>query len=322
MEDPGAKLTRWLPAIAPVALAVVVAVGVATVSAWGAVVGGVLTVASLLVVVIAGIVFAAYLWLAAEDYRRKEGYVVCEADYADAPRQIKATMRRIYRSARAVRVGRAHQDGMFGELELDRLVFAAAEQAILSSEVAAGVRDLKPDAQESDRELIAVADTQIKAITEHLVEVERTLKRSASTADHLSKKIAEPEKRWAEQKAADEARTAAQDRRRRAREKLEEATVEAKAKVPVEAADIEERIAAVATGYDEVTQVSGGEEGEKVDSPSHVSSTDEDPKAVGPAAIRAAKYSAVQATKRSSGGVRKLKKLLDENTAAGDQRNG
>lgn len=87
MEDPGAKLTRWLPAIAPVALAVVVAVGVATVSAWGAVVGGVLTVASLLVVVIAGIVFAAYLWLAAEDYRRKEGYVVCEADYADAPRQ-------------------------------------------------------------------------------------------------------------------------------------------------------------------------------------------------------------------------------------------
>lgn len=194
MKDPGTKLTRWLSWIPLGSVAVVAAIGVAAVWAWG-IFGVLLTIACALVVVVVATVVAAYLWLAAEDYRRKAGYIICEADYDSAPRQIKSTMRRIYRSARTVRTGRAHQDGMFGELELERLVFTAAQQAVLSSDVSAGIRDLKPDAGPADRELIADADAQIKEIADHLVEVEARLKRTASTASRLSETVAEPERR-------------------------------------------------------------------------------------------------------------------------------
>jgi hypothetical protein len=330
MKDPGAKLTRRLPWIFPVTFAVVIAVGIATVWAWGTVVGVALTLASALIMAIAGVALAAYLWLAAEDFRRQEGYVVCEADYADAPRQIKATMRRIYRSAREVRAGRAHQDGMFGELELDRLVFSAGEQAILSSQGAAGIRDLKPDAEDADRDLIADAEAQIQAITAHLVEVEKTLKRSASAAGHLSEKISEPEKRRAEQRAADEAQSAAQDRRRRALEKLEEVAAKAKAKVPVEATDIEERIAAVAAGYDEATQVSRHGIGatamppkkDAAEGSTGIVGAEESGKSARSVAISSAKSSVGQASKRAAAGAKRLRNLLNEAAAQRDDRAG
>ncbi|BBX34854.1 hypothetical protein MMAG44476_34781 [Mycolicibacterium mageritense DSM 44476 = CIP 104973] len=321
MKDPGTKLTRWLSWIPLGSVAVVAAIGVAAVWAWG-IFGVLLTIACALVVVVVATVVAAYLWLAAEDYRRKAGYIICEADYDSAPRQIKSTMRRIYRSARTVRTGRAHQDGMFGELELERLVFTAAQQAVLSSDVSAGIRDLKPDAGPADRELIADADAQIKEIADHLVEVEARLKRTASTASRLSETVAEPERRREAQKAADEAPAAAEDRRRRAHEKLQRATAEAKVKTPVDATDVEDRVAAVAAGYEEVARISkqalegGSSRGENSVEGNAVAGADDGGKAARTAAINAAKTSAGQATKLASAagraGAKKLKKLLDD----------
>ncbi len=287
--------------------------------AWG-IFGVLLTIACALVVVVAATVVAAYLWLAAEEHRRKTGYIICEADYDSAPRQIKSTMRRIYRSARTVRTGRAHQDGMFGELELERLVFAAAQQAVLSSDVSAGIRDLKPDAGPDDRELIADADAQIKEIADHLVEVEARLKRTASMASRLSEIVAEPERRREAQKAAHEARAAAEDRRRRAHEKLQRATAEAKVKAPVDAEDVEDRVAAVAAGYEEATRISEqtlegrSSRGENSVEGNAAAPADDGGKSARAAAINAAKTSAVQATKLASAagrvGAKTLRELL------------
>jgi hypothetical protein len=256
MKDPGTRHTRWLQLIVLVSMVAVVAIGFATVRAWG-LVGIFVTLVSALLVAVVATVIAAYLWLAAEDHRRKVGYVVCEADYLGAPRQVKSAMRRIYGSARTVRMGRAHQEAMFGDLELDQLVFSAAQQAILCSEISTGIRDLKPDSDAGDHELIADADGQIKQIAAHLAEVEATLKRAASAASRLSARIAEPERVQAAQKAVYEAHAAAEDRRRQAREKLEQVTAEAKTMTRVDATDVDDRIAAVAAGYDEVLQVSG-----------------------------------------------------------------
>lgn len=305
MKDLGLKQTRWLPAIIPAAMVLVVGIGFAAIHAWGAI-GVFVTLICALVVMIAAMIIAAWVWLAAEDHRRKVGYVICEADYGTAPRQIKSTMRRIYRSAQVVRTGRAYQEGMFGELELDRLVFSAAEQAIVSSQIACGIKDLKPDSESGDRELIAEADGQIKQISAHLSSVESTLKRAATTANRLSSRLAEPARQEAARKVDDAVHEAAQDRRRRAREKLEEATTQAKVKTRVDATDVEERIAAVSAGYDEATGLTNRtrhqEEIPTNDSPTR--------------AATAAKESATRAAKRATAlgksGAKKLRDRVSE----------
>lgn len=305
MKDPGLKQTRWLPSIIPVSVLFVVGIGFAAIRAWGAI-GLLVTLVCALVAAIVSTIIAAFVWLAAEDRRRKVGYVICEADYVSAPRQIKSTMRRIYRSAQVVRTGRAHQEGMFGALELDRLVFSAAEQASMSSEIVVGIRDLGPNSGSGDRDLIAEADDQIKQISAHLSSVESTLKRAATTANRLSGWIAEPERREAARKAADAAYEATQDRRRRAREKLEEATAQAKGKTRLDAIDIEERIAAVSAGYDEAAGLSNrtlqGEELPTNDSPSRKAAV----------AKESAGKAAKRATALGKAGAKKLRDRLGE----------
>lgn len=322
MNDPGIAMTRWLAWIAPVAAAIVVAIGIATVWAWGGFIGIALTLVCALVVAVAAMALAAYLWLSAEDYRRAMGYVVCEADYPDAPRQIKSTMRRIYRSGHVVRTGQAHQQGMFGEVELDRLVFASAQQAIVASGVAAGIRGLRSDANAGDRELIADAEKQIKEITKHLSDVEARFKRTASTASQLSESIAEPDRLRAEQKAREEASAAAEVRRRQARQKLEQATVEAKATERMDATDLEDRVSAVAAGYVEASRISrqtlSGDQLADGDSVKPAStlrgSLNKDE--IREAAINAAKSTAQQAATRTTEvgreGLKRFRKYLDD----------
>lgn len=244
-----------MPAV-PVALIAVVALIAAGLFYWLGPAAIVLVIGCALLALLLWAVVSMWLWLRAEQQRRAARYVICEADYEDAPRQIKSSMRRIYRSARAVRAGHAYQGDMFGELGLDHLVYSAAERAVLSSELAAAVRDLRPDAKRSDHSLLHDADAQVASIKDELASVEAMFKRSATTADNLSERITEPERRRAAQVAEEEAATAADDRRRQALRRLEDVSTRANAGTDLEHSQVEDRIAAVAAGYDDITEVS------------------------------------------------------------------
>lgn len=173
MEDPGKDLVHRLQWPAVVLDAVVVIAAVALFASLGPV--AIIPVAvCVLIAIVSGIVTAVRLWLMMEQQRRTCRYVICEAHYADARPQIKSTMRRIYRSADSVRSSATCQQKTFGGLGLDHLVYSAAERAILSSELSARVRDLRPNA---DQALLEEVNEQIRAIQQELATVEATLQR-------------------------------------------------------------------------------------------------------------------------------------------------
>ncbi len=201
------------------------------------------------------IVSALYLWHLAEARRRCSGYVICEASYVDAPHHVKSTMRHIYKSARSVRSGRAYQDRMLGDGELDRLVYSAAERAVLASELSAAVRDLAANA-EPDDDAVNHAKEQLGEIRRYLDDVEGSLARAAKTATSLSGRISEPEAARAAQRHAEEMAATAAENRRQARMRLEDATARASSPARVDGSDVEDRVSSVYAGYDEVTRIS------------------------------------------------------------------
>ncbi len=300
MEDPGKQLMHWVQWVALGLAATVVAASVALLT-WLGPVAIILVVAALLVAVVVWIIVALGLWSVAEQRRRDARYVICEADYADAPRQIKSTMRRIYRSAQSVRSGPAYQRDMFGDLSLDQVVYSAAERAILSSELAAGARDLRPDATAGDQTLLDGVNKQIGAIKGELATVEAAFKRSGKTAETLSARITEPERQRAAEQARTNAAAAAADRRERARTRLEEVSMRANVTTDLGHVDVEDRIGAVAAGYAEAKQVSdetlndlNGVKAHEADAPNTSSSNARD------SVLRVAKFTAGQAAKWST----------------------
>lgn len=199
---------------------------------------------------------AIQLWEWIEIRRRETGYVICEGSYIAAPRHIKRSMRRIYKSARTVRDGNAYRQGMLERLELDRLVYSAAERAVISSELSAGTQDLRMDARGDDQQLLDSAEQQLADIREYIEDVEIALKRTAETASRLSASIPDPVKERAEQQAAREAALASEARRRDARARVKEASVRAGAPAKVSSTEVEEHVSAVYSGYREASRIS------------------------------------------------------------------
>lgn len=251
------RFERWLPWV-PMVLLLFVAYVTVALTNWLGPDGIILAIACALVALLLWPTLAFMLWSAADRRRRADRYVICEADYADAPRPIKSTMRRIYRLAQSVRSGPAYQRDMFGELGLDQLVYSAAERAILSSDLSAAARDLRPDAMANDRALLDDANAQIQGIKDELSAIEATLKRCSKTADNLSQSMTAPERRRADEQAREQAAAAAADRRERARSRLEEVNVRAITRPDVDGGEVEDKVRAVAAGYDEVRQVTEG----------------------------------------------------------------
>lgn len=187
------------------------------------------------------------LWIAMEARRRRTRYVIAEISYPDAPGDVTSAMRRIHKSSRTLRKGRAHAEGMFGDLELDRLVYEAAEQAVISSELSAAARKLKAAQTGEDREALAAASARLAEASRFLREVETSLARAAGTAKQLSADITRPEKERAAQAAKEQ-------RREQARAELDRATIRAELRPTTNGgSDIEERVNAVRAGYDEAT---------------------------------------------------------------------
>lgn len=265
MLDPGRNVKIWLAALFAAFLCAALISSIALISQLGAV-GAILSIAFVLVAAALTFGLAGLVWLRAEERRRSSGYLLCEAHYPDAPRPIKLSMRSIAQSAQSVRAGRARQDGMFGDVGIGRLAFDAAERAVLSSELSAAVRDLRPGASAEDRLALDRATAQIDDIQRQLRDTDEALKRAAAGANRLSERIAEPVRlRFAEQvvqkvpvKAKGQRQKApvkAQGRRQDARSKLDDVTARATAKGGIDATGVEERIAAVSAGYDDVAEL-------------------------------------------------------------------
>lgn len=255
MEDPRKDLARQLQLVA-IGLAAATAIATGGLVTWLGPVAVLLAIVVGLVAIVAGFAIALWLWLAAERRRRALRYVICEDDYSDAPRQIKSTMRRIYRSAQSVRTSQAHQRNMFGDLSLDEVVYRAAERAILSSELAAAARDLRPDAKSSDQTLLDEANDQIRAIKDELAAVEATFKRSAEIAEDLSQRVTEPDRSRATENARQDAAFEARERGERARTRLEEISMRVNTATTLQPDFVGDRIDSVAAGYYEATKVS------------------------------------------------------------------
>jgi hypothetical protein len=254
-RDPGRSNMRLVMWGLPVATIAVVVANVVAINFYG---GAAVIPALLLdVVAIVGLLWLALvLWEVAEERRRRVAYVIADVSYAGAPGQVKSTMRRIHKHARAMRGGRAHQEGMFGDVGLDQLVYEAAEQAVISSELSGAIADLKESASSDDREALAAASGQVEDIGRYLQRVEASLKRAATTANRLSEKIVRPEEERAARQLAEEAAAAEADRRAQAMSRLNTATARASVQPTVDVADVEDRVTAVHAGYEEVTQVS------------------------------------------------------------------
>ncbi|QRY53789.1 hypothetical protein [Mycolicibacterium septicum] len=258
-RDPGV----WMLPIAIAGwLAVLTAVVVANAVAFDFYGGDALFPAICLDIVAAiGLVaLAVFLWEYIESRRRRSGYVITVVNYMHAPRQVHTSMRRIYSSARSMRRGRAYQDGMFGDIELDELVYSAAEGAVLSSELNDVIRGLKNGSAEKDRDTVAQAKRELVQIRKHLEEVEAAIARAAKQAGQLSGRLPAPEPTLP---ARSQPRTpqrpqgepSAAERRAAARRKADDVAARLVSYDKVDAVDVEERVDAISAGYDEVQAI-------------------------------------------------------------------
>lgn len=136
ITDPGAQYAVWVLQLPAILMAIVV-LGVVSLLAWLGPVATVFMAICVVAALVLGALTMLMLWSAADQRRSTNRYAISEMEYASVPRAIKSTMRRIYRS------GHANRTGMFGDLGPDDLVYFAAERAIVSSELAEFVRELK-----------------------------------------------------------------------------------------------------------------------------------------------------------------------------------
>lgn len=255
LPDPARNLIRWLQVLTVVVVALIFVVAALMFRSMGPI-AVVFVLPFALLAFLVALAVAVYLWVFAEGQRRASGYMICEMHYPDASRQIKASMRRIYRSGRSVQIGKAYQDGMFGDVEVDRLVYSAAARAVVSSELTSAIRDLRPDADAEDRAALEGANSQIKEIADYLADVEAALKQGAAEADELSKQVSEPEQQRERERRAQEKVVMQDDRRQRARSRLDDAKAKAEVLEDVNANEVIERISAVRLGYSEARDVS------------------------------------------------------------------
>lgn len=255
VPDPARNLMRWLQGLATVVALVIAAATVALIWSIGPA-GIIFAIPFALLLVLLGVTGALFLWAYAEAQRRKGGYMICEIHYPDAPRQVKANMRRIYRAGRSVKSGAAYRGGVFGKLEIDRLVYSAADRAVASSQLSAAIRDLRPNARVEDRAVLEKANAQIKEITDYLAEVEQALGQSAATAKGLSDRLDVPSRPEAQQRVVTAQAVARDDRRQRARERLDDVQRRVQSFDDGGLHDVTERIAAVDQGHREASEVS------------------------------------------------------------------
>jgi hypothetical protein len=178
------------------------------------------------------------------------------AHYVDAPVGVRKSMRRIYGSARSLRREEAFRRGVIEEKELQRLVYSAGQQAVLSSELSASVRGLRSSSHPADVDAIRDAERRIDEISRYLKDIEERLNRTTASAKKLSAAIVLPEQEQQHERERTQTRAVDELRQHQARQRMVSATLDAKPHDPEAVTLFEEQVAARYIGYQEAAQVS------------------------------------------------------------------
>ncbi|OZC84414.1 hypothetical protein CH282_14825 [Rhodococcus sp. 06-418-1B] len=179
--------------------------------------------------------------------RRSAGYTICEISYASAPQAVKKSMRKIYKSVEAIKSSRGFTGEMFGDLDIDRVAFAAAQRAVLSSELAtAANRSFQANIYSAPNDSQSVEDRQTALLSE-ITNAERSLARAQSAATKLSFDLDAPVRAADAQKVRD----ARELRREESKNRVETVHSQIDSLAPLDCLAVEERISSVRAGYTE-----------------------------------------------------------------------
>jgi hypothetical protein len=192
----------------------------------------------------------------ADPLRRRHKYLISADDYAAAPLLIPGTMKQIFKSAWSLRASRAHREGMFGAIDIQQVLYSAAEQAVQAAEINASVHDLEANAGPTDADALRRARVALLKIDRYLDKVEAELKGAAKTAKSLSKKLNEAERARAVARKEELAAERRREAQAMARANIENSTARAKSTTRIDATDIADRVGSVSAGYDEARRVS------------------------------------------------------------------
>lgn len=197
------------------------------------------------------------VWTLLDLYRLNQ-HNIRERHYINAPADIRKSLRRIYRSARSVRRGEAYAQGVVGDAELRRLVYSAAQQAVISSELSVQIRELALSRDPEDRRVIAEAEEHLAVIRKQIKDLEARFGRTADTADKLSQEITRPQRERVEAQRQAQADAAQAERHHIARVRLTEATYKAKLQRTAgdDGTDLEDRVSGLHEGYQEAARIS------------------------------------------------------------------
>lgn len=184
--------------------------------------------------------------------RRRTRYVICELDYRGAPRTSKSTLRRIYRYERQLSDSHAVKSGVLGDVEANRLVYSAAEQAIAAAEINHAIGELKPASTDEDRLALADAQSALADIKRYIEEIEAALKAAAGTADATTVRPAQARNFAATESAA---HPVPDDR---ARNKVTETVERSRLTPRVDTVDFSDRVSSMSYGHEEAQRISRG----------------------------------------------------------------
>jgi hypothetical protein len=253
------------------------------------------------------------IWTFVEFFNHQQASTIVEKDYLDAPPDIRRTMARIYRAARSVRRGEAHTRGFIDGTELQRVVYSAAQQAVLSSELSVDIRELTLSRDPEDRRTVAEAEKQIDGIRKNIKAVEARFSRAADTAKQLSEEVIRPERE--RENAAKRAQKQAIDDERygEARSRLTDATERAKlqAQISEDGTSLENHITGMRDGFQEVAEISKRVERGPV-LPNDSAAPEGESDAPGSRALKIAKSAATQGMRLSGKAARSAAKKLKE----------
>ncbi|TXH16587.1 MAG: hypothetical protein E6R06_30650 [Mycobacterium sp.] len=190
-----------------------------------------------------------------ESRQRKYEYLICADDYVEAPQPIQTKMRKIFESAESLRDNRAHRDGMFGDLDIDRVLYSASEQAVNAATLNVAKRKLQSVPGSVDEDGLRRARAGLHKIGRQLDQVEAELSRAATAANSLSTKIIAAEKAC-EQAAKDSEATVRRDQKRAdAHRLLDNAVMQTRSTSRIDTGGIGDHVESVAAGYDDATKI-------------------------------------------------------------------
>lgn len=190
-----------------------------------------------------------------ESRQRKYKYLICADDYEEAPQPIQTTMRKIFESAESLRDNPAYRDGMFGDLDIDRVLYSASEQAVQLATLNAAKRKLQSVPGRVDEDALRRARAGLHKIGRQLDQVEAELSRAATAANGLSAKIIAAEK-TRQQKVRDREAAARRDQKRAdAQRLLDKAVMQTRSTSRIDTSGIGDHIESVAAGYDDATKI-------------------------------------------------------------------